>query len=60
MFTLLQLRLICFRCLAFLSRCASGFQTFPCLVKLVVVVLTAHLPSLELFLPLPSFEKFAK
>ena len=41
---------------------ASSFKAFPCSVKLVVVEkrLTAYLPSLKLFLPLPSDEKFAK
>ena len=62
MFTLLYLRLICFPLPCSFTSFASSFQTFPCLVKLVVVEkgLRAYLPSLKLLLPLRSVEKFAK
>ena len=56
MFTTLQLRLICFRCLAFLSRLLRASRHF--LARLNS--LSSKMPSLELFLPLPSVEKFAK
>ena len=61
MFTSLHLRLICFPCLALLRRLLRAFRHFACLVKLVVVekgLRTTYLPSLKLFLPLPSVEKF--
>ena len=63
MFTSLHLRLICFPCLALFTSFASSFKTFPCLVKLVVVekgLRHISVPSLKLFLPLPSVDKFAK
>ena len=61
MFTSLHLRLICFPCLALLCRLLRSFRHFllgkpRCRRKR----LTAYLPSLKLFLPLPSVEKFAK
>ena len=46
----LQLRLICFPCLAFLKSFASSFQTLPCLAKFFAVD-NAHgiFASLKLF-----------
>ena len=63
MFTSLHLRLICFPCLALFMYVVcfelsdiSLLGKKRCLRKR----LTAYLPSLKLFLPLPSVEKFAK
>ena len=61
MFTSLHLRLICFPCLALLRRLLrvsdiSLLGKTRCRRKR----LTASLPSLKLFLPLRSVEKFAK
>jgi len=39
----LQLRLICFLCLAFFKWFALSFQTFPCLLKLSVVDNAYHI-----------------